>query len=105
MDAAGQWLSDPVAELLGTADGSSVRALVKLSSPRLSMDKTVLTFQVRSLQHAHLCLCALRDRVNGAATIACSRRAQADELQGHQHRSIQAGIVPGALALQEDARA
>ena len=47
VDAAGQWLADPVALLVGTADNSSVKALVKLSSPSLGEDKTTLTFQVR----------------------------------------------------------
>ncbi|KAK9824826.1 hypothetical protein WJX81_002382 [Elliptochloris bilobata] len=44
-DSAGQWLAQPVAELVGMADGAAVKALVKLSSPRLSADKSTLTFQ------------------------------------------------------------
>ena len=47
VNAAGQWLADPVAVLVGTTDNSAVKTLVKLSSPSLGEDKTTLTFQVR----------------------------------------------------------
>ena len=49
VNAAGQWLADPVAVLVGTADNTAVKALVKLSAPSLSDDKTTVTFQVRLL--------------------------------------------------------
>lgn len=47
VNAVGQWLADPVAVLVGTADNAPVKTLVKLSSPSLGEDKTTLTFQVR----------------------------------------------------------
>lgn len=47
VNAAGQWLAEPVAELVGTSDNSPVKTLVKLSSPSLGEDKTTLTFQAR----------------------------------------------------------
>ena len=49
VDSAGQWLANPTAVLIGTSSGANVKALVKLSAPKLSADKTTLTFQV--------CLC------------------------------------------------
>ena len=47
VNTAGQWLAEPVAVLVGTADNSAVKTLVKLSSPSLGEDKTTLTFKVR----------------------------------------------------------
>lgn len=46
VDSAGHWLADPAAVLVGTADGAAMKALVKLSSPKLSADGLILTFQV-----------------------------------------------------------
>ena len=46
VDSAGQWLANPTAVLIGTSSGANVKALVKLSNPKLSADKTTLTFQV-----------------------------------------------------------
>ncbi|KAK9824851.1 hypothetical protein WJX81_007342 [Elliptochloris bilobata] len=77
VDSAGQWLADPVAVLVGMADGNAVKALVKLSSPKLSADKTVLTFQatIMSADSAEalptaggVTARAIDDRANGLAT-------------------------------------
>ncbi len=46
MDAAGHWLADPLAVLVGTNGGAPAKALVRLSSPQLAANKSALIFQV-----------------------------------------------------------